>query len=418
MKSDLDRLMGERDLDAFVVTGGEEFNAIRFYMSNGALITHGSIFKARDQEALLVCSRMELEEAQKSGLTVRTDAELGFHERLAAAEGDSYKATAQLWADVLLEMGLDRGRVGLYGAWQINKTIKLLEVLGEHIPQYQFVAEGKNTLFEEAMLTKDQQEIDRLKSVAERANSVMESAWEYIAGLDVEGEFLVDESGRRVTIGDIKGLVRRDLMTRGLEDTNTIFAQGRDAGFPHSRGEPDMPLKVGQAIVFDLFPREQGGGYHHDMTRTWCIGYAPPEVQEAYDTVMEAFDISVESFGLNKPTHLMQEAVLDHYEGKGHPTIRSDPRTMEGYIHTLGHGVGIDIHESPSISHTRRDDVFQIGNVLTIEPGLYYPDRGYGVRVEDLFVIDESGALVSLSSFRKDLVIPLSKGPVEGSLGA
>ena len=418
MKSDLDRLMGERDLDAFVVTGGEEFNAIRFYLSNGAHITHGSIFKARDQEALLVCSRMELEEAQKSGLTVRTDAELGFHERLAAAEGDSYKATAQLWAEILLEMGLDSGRVGLYGAWQINKTIKLLEVLGEHIPQYQFVAEGKNTLFEEAMLTKDQQEIDRLKSVAERANSVMESAWEYIAGLDVEGEFLVDESGRRVTIGDIKSLVRRELMTCGLEDTNTIFAQGRDAGFPHSRGEPDMPLRVGQAIVFDLFPREQGGGYHHDMTRTWCIGYASPEVQEAYDTVMEAFDISVESFGLNKPTHLMQEAVLDHYEGKGHPTIRSDPRTMEGYIHTLGHGVGIDIHESPSISHTRRDDVFQIGNVLTIEPGLYYPDRGYGVRVEDLFVIDESGALVSLSSFRKDLVIPLSKGPVEGSLGA
>ena len=409
MKSDLDRLMQERDMDAFVVTGGEEFNAIRFYLSKGAHITHGSIFKSRGQEPLLVCSRMELEEAQKSGLKVRTDAELGFHERLAAAEGDSYTATAQFWADVLSEMGLNGGRVGLYGTWQINKTIAQLGVLQEHLPQYEFLAEGKRTLFEEAMLTKDQQEISRLKSVAERANSVMETVWDYIAGLDVEGEFLFDESGQQVTIGDIKGLVRRELMACGLEDTNTIFAQGRDAGFPHSRGEADMPLKTGQAIVFDLFPREQGGGYHHDMTRTWCIGYAPPEVRDAYDTVMEAFDISVESFGLNKPTHLMQEAVLDHYEAKGHATIRSDPRTMEGYIHTLGHGVGIDIHESPSISHTRRDDVFQIGNVLTIEPGLYYPDRGYGVRVEDLFVIDESGALVSLTSFRKDLVIPLSK---------
>ncbi|MCY4072784.1 MAG: M24 family metallopeptidase [Chloroflexi bacterium] len=409
MKSDLDRLMQERDMDAFVVTGGEEFNAIRFYLSKGAHITHGSIFKLRGQEPLLVCSRMELEEAQKSGLKVRTDAELGYQEHLATAEGDSYTATARFWADVLSEMGLNGGRVGLYGTWQINKTIAQLDVLQEGLPQYEFLAEGKRTLFEEAMLTKDQQEISRLESVAERANSVMETVWDYIAGLDVEGEFLVDESGRQVTIGDIKSLVRRELMACGLEDTNTIFAQGRDAGFPHSRGEADMPLKIGQAIVFDLFPREQGGGYHHDMTRTWCIGYAPPEVREAYDTVMEAFDISVESFGLNKPTHLMQEAVLDHYEAKGHPTIRSDPRTMEGYIHTLGHGVGIDIHESPSISHTRQDDVFQIGNVLTIEPGLYYPDRGYGVRVEDLFVIDESGALVSLTSFRKDLVIPLSK---------
>ena len=330
-----------------------------------------------------------------------------FKNVLRRPEGDNYKATAQLWADVLSEMGVRRGRVGIYGAWQINQAIALYDALREFIPQYEFVAEGKNTLFEQAMLTKDQQEISRLKSVAERANSVMEKVWNHIAGLDVEGEFLFDGSGRQVTIGDIKRLVRRELMACGLEDTNTIFAQGRDAGFPHSRGEADMPLRIGQAIVFDLFPREQGGGYHHDMTRTWCIGYAPPEVQETYDTVMQAFDISVEAFGLNKPTHLMQEAVLDHYEAKGHATIRSDPRTMEGYIHTLGHGVGIDIHESPSISHTKREDVFQIGHVLTIEPGLYYPDRGYGVRVEDLFVIDESGTLVSLTTFRKDLVIPL-----------
>lgn len=409
MKSDLDRLMRERELDAFVVTGGEEFNAIRFYLSNGAHITHGSIFKTRDQPPLLLCSRMELEEAQKSGLNTRTDAELGMHERLEAAEGDTYVATAQLWADIFLSLGLSGGRVGLYGAWQINKTIALLETLREKLPQYEFVAESNNTLFEEAMLTKDQQEIERLKTVAAGANAAMASAWRYIAGLEAQGDFLFDETGKQVTIGDIKSLVRRELMARGLEDTNMIFAQGRDAGFPHSRGEADMPLQIGKAIVFDLFPRELGGGYHHDMTRTWCIGYAPPEVQAAYDTVMEAFDISIEAYALNKPTHLAQEAVLDHYESKGHATIRTDSSAMAGYIHTLGHGVGIDIHEGPSISHTRKNDKFQVGNVLTIEPGLYYPDQGYGLRVEDLFVVDESGELVSLTSFRKDLVIPLRK---------
>ena len=125
-------------------------------------------------------------------------------------------------------------------------------------------------------------------------------------------------------------------MARGLEDTNMIFAQGRDAGFPHSRGEAEMPLTMGQAIVFDLFPRELGGGYHHDMTRTWCIGYAPPELQQDYETVMEAFDISVEAFGLNKPTHLMQEAVLDHFESKGHATTRSKPRDNGWLFAQLG----------------------------------------------------------------------------------
>ncbi len=408
MKSDLDRLMRERELDAFIVTGGEEFNSARYYLSNGAQITHGSIFKLRDKPALLVCSRIELEEARKSGLDVKTDAELGYYERLAEAENDGIRAAARHWSDVLRQLGLRGGRIGLYGAWQINKTIALYRVLRSELTDYEFVVEEKATLIEAAMLTKDADEISRIRSVAERANQAMQVAWETIAGLRAQGEYLLNADGKRVTIGDMKDLARRELMARGLEDTNMIFAQGRDAGFPHSRGEADMPLRLGHSIVFDLFPRELGGGYHHDMTRTWCIGYAPPEVQAAYDTVMEAFDIAVEAFGLNKPTHLMQEAVLDHFEAKGHATTRADSGAMTGYIHSLGHGVGIEIHEGPSISHLRRDDRFQIGNVLTIEPGLYYSERGYGVRVEDLFIIDENGELVSLTPFRKDLVIPLN----------
>ena len=338
---------------------------------------------------------------------MKTDVELGFYDRYQEAEGDSLKATALHWADVMGSLGLSGGRVGLYGAWQINKTIALYRVLQSQLAAYEFVAEDKATLIEEAMLTKDADEIARIRSVAERTNAVMELAWERISSLRLDGDFLLDESGRRATIGDIKDLVRRELMARGLEDTNMIFAPGRDAGFPHSRGEADAPLRVGQAIVFDLFPRELGGGYHHDMTRTWCIGHAPAAVQRDYDTVMEAFDIALEAFGLNKPTHLMQEAVLDHFERAGHATTRSEPATMEGYLHSLGHGVGIDIHEGPPISHLRRKDTFQIGNILTIEPGLYYPERGYGVRVEDMFVVDESGQLVSLSPFRIDLVSPL-----------
>ena len=407
MKSDIDRLMRERQLDAIIVTGGEEFNSARYYLSKGAQITHGSIFKRRDRPALLVCSRMELEEARKSGLMVKTTAELGYYDRLEEADNDAFRATARHWSDILRQLGLNGGRVGLYGTWQINKTIALYRVLRAELPVYEFVVEEKGTLIEAAMLTKDADEIGRMRTVAERTNQAMAVAWDTIANLRADGDYLLDDSGQRVTIGDIKDLVRRELMARGLEDTNMIFAQGRDAGFPHSRGEADMPLRLGQSIVFDLFPRELGGGYHHDMTRTWCIGYAPPLVQAAYDTVMEAFDVAVEAYGLNKPAHLMQEAVLDHFEAAGHATTRADAGTMEGYLHSLGHGVGIDIHEAPSISHLRRDDRFQIGNVLTIEPGLYYPERGYGVRVEDLFIVDENGELVSLTPFRKDLVIPL-----------
>jgi len=407
MKSDIDRLMQERDLDALIVAGGEEFNTARYYLTNGAHITRGTIVKIRGKDALLICNGMELEEAQKSGLRIKTDGEVGFYELYKDADNDPNKAQALLWKKLLIEEGLLAGRVGLYGTWQINTTIAVYNMLLQEADAYEFVAESTPTVFTEAMLTKDDEEIERLKFVAERTNEAMSVAWDYIAGLSADGDYVVDADGQKVTIGDIKTLVRRELMVRGLEDTGMIFAQGRDAGFPHSRGEADMPLQIGKAIVFDLFPREMGGGYHHDMTRTWCIGYAPKEVQEIYDTVMEAFDISVETYGVNKSTHHMQEAVLDYFESKGHPTTRTDPRAMEGYVHSLGHGVGIDIHEAPSISHVRRDDIFQIGNAVTIEPGLYYPENGIGVRVEDFFIVDKNGELISITPFRKDLVIPI-----------
>ncbi len=407
MKSDIDRLMQERDLDALIVAGGEEFNTIRYYLTNGAHITRGTIVKLRDKDALLVCNGMELEEAQKSGMRIKTDGEAGSYDILKDADYDTSKATARLWKKLLVDEGLLAGRVGLYGTWQVNTTIAIYNMLLDEASEYEFVAESSPTLFTDAMLTKDADELERIKSVAERTNEAMSVAWDYIASLSADGDYVVDADGKKVTIGDIKSLVIRELMARGLEDTGMIFAQGRDAGFPHSRGEADMPLQIGKPIVFDLFPRELGGGYHHDMTRTWCIGYAPKEVQDIYDTVMEAFDISVETYGLNKSTFHMQEAVLDYFESKGHPTTRTDSGTMKGYVHSLGHGVGIDIHESPSISHVRRDDIFQIGNAVTIEPGLYYPEDGIGVRVEDFFVVDKNGELVSITPFRKDLVIPI-----------
>ena len=169
-----------------------------------------------------------------------------------------------------------------------------------------------------------------------------------------------------------------------------------------------MALKLGQPIVFDLFPRQLGGGYHHDTTRTWSIGYATDEVRNIYNQVLQAFTIAVDTYAEpGQPTHTMQDAVLDYFEGNGHPTRRSQPGSSIGYSHSLGHGVGLNIHERPSISHREPDDIFQQGNFITIEPGLYYPDKGIGMRLEDSFIIDDEGKLIPITDFHKELVLPL-----------
>ncbi len=408
MKADIDKLMAARGLDAVVVAGGEEYSAVRDYLTNGAHITGGLILKKLGADPLLIVSAMEVEEAVKSGLSVATYAELNYYQIYEQAGNDPVKATIAFWAHALGHLGVHSGKVGVYGTGAINGYIELARLLAEAHPQYHFVGELGTTLFDEAFLTKGPEEIARIRSVAQRTMDALSETWDFIAAHRADGdETLLKADGAPLTIGDVKRFVRRALLDRELEDTGMIFAQGKDGGYPHSRGEATMPLRLGRAIVFDLFPRELGGGYHHDMTRTWCIGYAPEAVQKAYADVMTAFDIAVESFGVGKPTHLMQEAVLDHFEARGHATIRSNPKSMSGYVHSLGHGVGLLIHERPAITHLRRDDVFQVGNCITIEPGLYYPDEGYGVRVEDMFIVNEDGQLESLTPFPKDLVLPL-----------
>jgi Xaa-Pro aminopeptidase len=410
MKHDLDALMEQRGLDAFVVTGGEEYSVIRDYLTNGAKIHGGYIIKRRGEAPLLITNPMEVEEGQKSGLKTITYNDFDYMSLVKQANGDSQKASVGLWGKMLDSIGVTSGRVGIYGVGEIHVYINLYEQLKQVYPQYEFVGEIGLSLFDEAMQTKDSDELVRMRRVAQGTNEVVEAAWDYIAdhALTEDGT-VVKADGTPLTIGDVRSFFTRELAARGLEDTGTIFAQGRDAGFPHSRGEDPQALKAGQAIVFDIFPREAGGGYHHDMTRTWSIGYATPDVQKAYDEVMEAFDIAVETYSNGGKSSNLQLAVLDYLEGKGHKTQRSHPGSMDGYVHSLGHGLGLQIHERPSLSHMRTEDILQPGNFITIEPGVYYPDAGYGVRVEDTFYITEQGELLSLTPFKKDLVIPMTK---------
>lgn len=410
MKSDLDNLMAARGLDALIAYCNETYSPPVDYLSNGAHVTRALIVKKRGSEPIFIVNSMEVEEAAKSGLTVYTESEIGLPDLVKELNGDREKAHPIFWERCLRKAGVESGTIGLYGVLEFSAALALVRAIEASYPQYRFAAEmGLNSLslFDEAYTTKDEDEIMRMRSVAARTSQVLQTTWDFIASHTADGDRVVDQSGEALTIGAVKRFVRRTLLDYDLEDTGMIFAQGRDAGFPHSRGEDDTELRLGQAIVFDLFPREIGGGYFHDCTRTWSLGYATPEVQEAYNQVMDAFDIAVEVFRPGVPAKNLQEAVQDYFEGKGHPTTRSQPSTDVGYVHSLGHGLGLNIHERPSVSHISKDSL-QRGNVFSIEPGLYYPDRGFGVRVEDTVVVDENGELITLTDFPKTLVLPLN----------
>jgi Xaa-Pro aminopeptidase len=160
--------------------------------------------------------------------------------------------------------------------------------------------------------------------------------------------------------------------------------------------------------VFDIFPCQTGGGYFHDFTRTWCLGYAPDEVQEVYEDVLDVYETVYAAMVPNTPCRDYQVMACELFEGKGHPTVLNNPQTKEGYVHSLAHGVGLAVHEGPSFSHLESNiDQLLPGSVITHEPGLYYPEREIGVRIEDTVWVRPDGKLEVLAEYPKDLVLKM-----------
>lgn len=405
MKSDLDPLMHNRGFDAIVVLGHAAGNHPLSYLTNRAAVTDGIVVKKHDEAPVLICGPMERDEAAKSGLAIRTYNDYNLYP-LVKETGSYFEARLRMLALIFQEMGI-QGTVSFYGLSDPGQAYVMLSRLAGMLPGLIITGETETTIFDDAFATKDSDEVAAIRSVAHRANQVMDETVAFMKSHRVQDSHLVLDDGAPLTIGDVKRFVRARLLHHQLEEEDgMIFALGRDAGVPHSRGEDSDVLELGRSIIFDLFPRQLGGGYFHDMTRTFCLGYAPPEVQHAYDQVMFAFNEVMKSLKVGEKTARYQEMVCDVLEEMGHPTLRSNPNTVEGYVHSLGHGLGLQIHSRPRFGSVSTETV-QTGQVFTVEPGLYYPDRGFGVRIEDTVYVDPEGRIESLTPFPKDLVIPV-----------
>ena len=407
MKADLDRLMEERGIDALLTLPGENQDPCRVYLANGVDFS-GMAIKRQGGSLALIANSMERDEAAKSGLPVYTYDDFGLTELQREYGMDQDKAQVAWYRRIFERLGIS-GKIGVYGRGDINSAYRLLLMLSRELGDViEFVTEPeRRTIFDSAFETKDADELAKLRDVARRTSAVMRAARAWIASHRAGDGVVVNVDGVPLTIGAVKRYVRMQLFEQDLEDPEgMIFAQGRDAGVPHSKGDADAPLRLGQTIVFDLFPRAPGG-YFHDMTRTWCIGHASPEAQAAYDAVMEAFERSVEMCKVGTPTTAVQRMVCDYFEDAGHPTVLNTPGTQEGYVHSLAHGLGLNVHEAPYFPTYAERYQLQPGNVFTIEPGLYYPERGYGVRVEDTVCLTDDGTLETLTDCPYDLVIEL-----------
>jgi Xaa-Pro aminopeptidase len=405
MKQDLDRLMEEQGLDAFVVTGKTYGNPALYYMINGAGLIGAHVLKKRGEAPLLLCSPIEREEAAASGLAIVNMSKYDFVSILRE-KGERLAANVELYRRIFADLDVS-GKVGFYGLADQGRAWVLLNALDAQLDGIEVYGDFDVTIIDAARATKDANEADRIRETCRRTCDVIGQTVAFLQSHSVKDDALVQTDGTVLTIGRVHEQISRFIAEQRLEDPEGfIFAIGRDAGVPHNKGNPEDVVALGKTIVFDIFPCEAGGGYFADVTRTFCLGYAPPEVEKVYRDVYDCHAKMFGAYEVGTEARRYQQMACEFFEGRGHPTVASDTKIEAGYVHSLGHGLGLAVHEEPFFGDTPANtNVLQPGHTFTCEPGLYYPDRGFGVRLEDDVWIDPDGGVHNLTDFPKELVI-------------
>jgi Xaa-Pro aminopeptidase len=221
---------------------------------------------------------------------------------------------------------------------------------------------------------------------------------------DADGVLVLD--GAPLTSEQVRGIVQTFWVANGLEPVTPIVAGGAQGADPHEHGSG--PLRAGEPIVCDLFPRHATLRLYGDMTRTFCFGAPSEEVAAVHRTCVEAIERAIE---MARPgvrgtdlERMVSELFRDaRYPSRSFPAETIASASAFSYPHGLGHGVGYAVHEPPSAGLAGHEPLEE-GDTLTIEPGLYAPGIA-GCRVEDLVVLTADGN-ENLNRMGYELIVP------------
>ena len=212
--------------------------------------------------------------------------------------------------------------------------------------------------------------------------------------------------GRRLMYHDVpltseklRAVIDTAILQAGGLAAHTIVAGGKQGCDPHEEGYG--PLCANEPIILDIFPRSRKTGYFGDITRTVVRGRANEPIRKLYDTVLQGQKLAFQKMRPGMPTAEVHQAVQEYFVKEGYRTGKRKG-SMQGFFHGTGHGLGLEIHESPRVGPTSAG-ILQAGQVVTVEPGLYYPEIG-GVRLEDVALVTK-GRPRNLTRFEKALEI-------------
>lgn len=385
---DVTKTLYKNRLDAYLMIG-DSHDADMYYTTGFFASDKFTYLQTDGGDEILLVSEMERERAKNESRVsdVRTTQDYNYKSKRQSRETPS---TA--FSDVLGEL------LGEKKVRNIGVPYDFPLFISQTLKEQGFWFKPIKSSFRDLRTRKNESEIENIAAVQNACEKAMETAIGLISSSSEENGILYHDD-TELTSEYVRNAIEHRLLDFGCRAETTIVACGKKSSTPHWMGEGF--LKAGEPIIIDIFPQSKTNRYFSDMSRTVVKGTPSRQLKDMYEAVLEAQNKALD---LVKPGALCSDihnAVCDIFEEKGHDTIRNNPKTKSGFLHSTGHGVGLEVHELPSLGDNKTQ--MEVGNVVTIEPGLYYPEVG-GVRIEDIVVVTDQGCR-NLTEFEKKFVV-------------
>ncbi|TMI44309.1 M24 family metallopeptidase [Candidatus Bathyarchaeota archaeon] len=397
--------MDRRGIKSLIVFGDStNGNPDLCYLVGSSLPRGGIYLKRINEDPVLVVSNIDLGNASQGRIKkLKTYTDYGY-EKINAMY-DREEARTRFYEKLIRDEGL-RGPFVIGGKNELANSLLLVDSLRHR--GFKIVGEKSPTIVEAARETKEGWEIERLREMGRKTARVVEKTLAFLRKGEARRGKIIHQ-GRPLTAGRVRRLIGRLLADSGIiAPEDTIFAPGKCSADPHNRGADDDPVIPGEPIVYDIFPQEPDG-YFFDCTRTYSYGRPTPKIKDMYDSVLEAQNLALDMIKEGASCKDVMLSVCNSFEARGYPTVRqlatgkAGKGTVEarhrGFIHSLGHGVGLTIGERPYLSISS-DYPLTKGMAVTVEPGLYDPRWG-GVRLEDIVIVGSPSQ--NLTNLAKDM---------------
>jgi len=347
------------------------------------------LYAEHDGVRHLVVSALETPRLEGLGFELHPYEEFG---------ADELRRSGMSWLEIddeitlraVVALGIERAAVP--GTFPLLLADKLRAKGVDLVPDQNFFVERRRVKSEAELAG-----IRRAQAAAEAgmtaARDLLRRAARNGTGLEVDGQPLTSER--------IKAAISQAFLAHGASGDEFIVSHGSQSAIGHHMGTGQ--IETGEPIVIDLWPRDNESACCADMTRTYVVGDVPDELVEWHRLCKEALDQAEQDLRPGVTGKSVYEGSCEIFEAAGYPTQRTkrDGKPLdEGFFHSLGHGVGLEVHELPVLGMVGHEELKR-GEVFAVEPGLYRPGFG-GCRLEDLLVVTENGA-EKLTSFPYDL---------------